>query len=62
MERTSVVITGANKGLGLETARRLGEMGWQVFLGSRDAGRGRAAAEKLAAAKSENPDIEALAQ
>ncbi|MET8867048.1 SDR family NAD(P)-dependent oxidoreductase [Nonomuraea sp. NPDC004580] len=49
MERTSVVITGANKGLGLETARRLGEMGWQVFLGSRDAGRGRAAAEKLAA-------------
>ena len=46
---TSVLITGANKGLGHETARRLGELGWRVFLGSRDEGRGRAAAQKLAA-------------
>ncbi|MFH8624513.1 SDR family oxidoreductase [Streptomyces vietnamensis] len=46
---TSVLVTGANKGLGYETARRLGELGWTVFLGSRDEGRGRAAAEKLAA-------------
>ncbi|GAA2278248.1 SDR family NAD(P)-dependent oxidoreductase [Nonomuraea roseoviolacea subsp. roseoviolacea] len=46
---TSVLITGANKGLGYETARRLGERGWRVFLGSRDEGRGRAAARKLAA-------------
>lgn len=29
--------------------RRLGELGWTVFLGSRDAERGRAAAGKLAA-------------
>ncbi|MQY04554.1 SDR family oxidoreductase [Actinomadura macrotermitis] len=43
------LITGANKGLGLEAARRLGEMGWKVFLGSRDEGRGREAAAKLAA-------------
>lgn len=48
-EETSALITGANKGLGLETARRLGELGWTVFLGSRDEGRGRAAADKLAA-------------
>lgn len=48
-ERTSVLITGANKGLGLETARRLGEQGWTIFLGSRDEGRGRAAADKLTA-------------
>lgn len=47
-EQTSVLITGGNKGLGLETARRLGEQGWKIFLGSRDEGRGRAAADKLA--------------
>lgn len=49
-EQTSVLITGANKGLGLEAARRLGDEGWKVFLGSRDEGRGQAAAEKLAGA------------
>ncbi|MET9669343.1 SDR family NAD(P)-dependent oxidoreductase [Streptomyces sp. NPDC006475] len=47
--KTSVLVTGGNKGLGLETARRLGELGWTVFLGSRDEDRGRAAADKLAA-------------
>lgn len=46
--QTSVLITGGNKGLGYEAARRLGEMGWTIFLGSRDEGRGRAAAGKLA--------------
>ncbi|WP_246366570.1 SDR family NAD(P)-dependent oxidoreductase [Nonomuraea rhodomycinica] len=48
-EQTTVLITGANKGLGLEAARRLAGHGWKVFLGSRDEGRGRAAADKLAA-------------
>ncbi|WP_101789566.1 SDR family NAD(P)-dependent oxidoreductase [Nonomuraea indica] len=47
-EQTTVLITGGNKGLGFEAARRLGERGWTVFLGSRDTGRGRAAAGKLA--------------
>ncbi|WP_152362383.1 SDR family oxidoreductase [Microlunatus speluncae] len=47
-DQTSVLITGGNKGLGLESARRLGEQGWTVFLGSRDEGRGRAAVEQLA--------------
>jgi NAD(P)-dependent dehydrogenase (short-subunit alcohol dehydrogenase family) len=46
-EQTSVLITGANKGLGFETARRLGVLGWTIFLGSRDEGRGKAAAGKL---------------
>jgi NAD(P)-dependent dehydrogenase (short-subunit alcohol dehydrogenase family) len=46
-EQTSVLITGGNKGLGFEAARRLGEHGWTIFLGSRDEGRGRAAADKL---------------
>ncbi|MFF6980247.1 SDR family oxidoreductase [Streptomyces sp. NPDC008343] len=49
LNETSVLVTGGNKGLGLETARRLGELGWTVFLGSRDEDRGRAAADKLAA-------------
>src|SRR5919106_2886773 len=44
---TSVLITGGNKGLGFEAARRLGERGWTIFLGARDEGRGRAAAVKL---------------
>lgn len=48
-EQTTVLVTGANKGLGYEAARRLGELGWKVFLGSRDEARGRAAVEKLAA-------------
>ncbi|MEU6744270.1 SDR family NAD(P)-dependent oxidoreductase [Streptosporangium sandarakinum] len=46
-EQTSVLITGGNKGLGLKAARRLGEQGWTIFLGSRDEGRGQAAAAKL---------------
>ncbi|MBB4684263.1 SDR family NAD(P)-dependent oxidoreductase [Amycolatopsis jiangsuensis] len=48
-DTTTVLITGANKGLGHETARRLGELGWRVFLGARDETRGREAAGKLAA-------------
>ncbi|WP_067821502.1 SDR family oxidoreductase [Actinomadura kijaniata] len=47
-ERTTVLVTGGNKGLGFEAARRLGERGWTVFLGSRDEGRGREAAARLA--------------
>lgn len=47
-EHASVLITGGNKGLGFEAARRLGEAGWTIFLGSRDEGRGRTAVEKLA--------------
>jgi NAD(P)-dependent dehydrogenase (short-subunit alcohol dehydrogenase family) len=46
-EQTSVLITGGNKGLGFEAARRLGEQGWTIFLGSRDKRRGLAAAARL---------------
>ena len=46
---TTVLITGANKGLGFETARQLATRGWTVLLGARDPERGRTAAEKLAA-------------
>ncbi|MEU8234647.1 SDR family NAD(P)-dependent oxidoreductase [Actinoplanes sp. NPDC048967] len=51
--KTSVLITGGNKGLGYETARRLGEQGWTIFLGSRDPVRGQAAADKLTAGGAE---------
>ena len=42
-------ITGANKGLGLETARGLGQLGIAVVIGSRDEAKGRVAADKLRA-------------
>src|SRR6266403_6267147 len=40
-------ITGANRGLGLETARELGKLGIVVVLGSRDSKKGEAAAGKI---------------
>jgi NAD(P)-dependent dehydrogenase (short-subunit alcohol dehydrogenase family) len=46
---TATLITGANKGLGFEAARRLVAEGHTVYLGSRDAERGRRAAEQLGA-------------
>jgi NAD(P)-dependent dehydrogenase (short-subunit alcohol dehydrogenase family) len=46
---TATLITGANKGLGFETARRLIAEGHTVYVGSRDAERGRWAAEQLRA-------------
>jgi NAD(P)-dependent dehydrogenase (short-subunit alcohol dehydrogenase family) len=46
---TTTLITGANKGLGFETARRLIAAGQTVYVGSRDAERGRRAAEQMGA-------------
>ena len=46
-EQTSVLISGGNKGLGFEAARRLGKQGWTILPGSRDESRGRGAADKL---------------
>ncbi|MEU6709054.1 SDR family NAD(P)-dependent oxidoreductase [Streptomyces wuyuanensis] len=46
---TTTLITGANKGLGYETARRLVSAGHTVYIGSRDAARGRRAAGELGA-------------
>lgn len=44
---TITLITGANKGLGRETARRLLEIGHTVLIGARDAERGRRTADEL---------------
>lgn len=43
------LITGANKGLGFEAARRLVEVGHTVYLGARDPDTGKTAAEQLGA-------------
>jgi NAD(P)-dependent dehydrogenase (short-subunit alcohol dehydrogenase family) len=44
---TTTLITGANKGLGLETARQLIAAGHTVYVGSRDAARGERAVAEL---------------
>ncbi|MBO2447349.1 SDR family oxidoreductase [Actinomadura barringtoniae] len=41
------LVTGANKGIGKETARQLAERGMEVLLGSRDPERGERAAREL---------------
>ncbi|MEU1619233.1 SDR family oxidoreductase [Streptomyces sp. NPDC005722] len=46
---TTTLITGGNKGLGYETARRLVAEGHTVWIGARDPERGSAAAERLGA-------------
>ena len=43
------LITGANKGLGFEIARQLGQQGVTVVLGARDDAKAKAAADKLEA-------------
>jgi NAD(P)-dependent dehydrogenase (short-subunit alcohol dehydrogenase family) len=51
------LISGANKGIGLETARQLGKQGITVLLGARDLAKGEAAAAQL---KSEGIDAQAV--
>jgi len=45
----TVLITGANKGIGFETARQLAQLGNFVYLGSRDLLSGQKAADQLKA-------------
>jgi NAD(P)-dependent dehydrogenase (short-subunit alcohol dehydrogenase family) len=56
-EKKVAFITGGNRGLGLETARQLGKQGVKVVIGSRDAEKGKAAAEKL---RAEGADVDAI--
>jgi NAD(P)-dependent dehydrogenase (short-subunit alcohol dehydrogenase family) len=51
------LITGANKGIGFETARQLGALGITVLVGARNLKRGEAAAEEL---RKEGIDARAL--
>jgi NAD(P)-dependent dehydrogenase (short-subunit alcohol dehydrogenase family) len=44
----TVLVTGANKGIGYEVARQLAEKGFQVFIGARNRDAGRKAADGIA--------------
>src|SRR3954470_14665923 len=48
-ERRIALVTGGNRGIGLEACRQLAGLGVRVILGSRDAAKGAAAAGELAA-------------
>lgn len=51
----NALISGANKGIGLETARQLGKLGFKVYVGARDIAKGEAAEAEL---KQEGIDAE----
>jgi NAD(P)-dependent dehydrogenase (short-subunit alcohol dehydrogenase family) len=53
-QKTTALITGANKGIGRETARRLAELGMTVLVGARDRERGEAAVSSL---RTNSPDV-----
>ena len=44
---TIALVTGGNRGIGLEVCRQLAQKGYTVILGSRDAAKGKAAAKRL---------------
>ncbi|CAF1420749.1 unnamed protein product, partial [Adineta steineri] len=46
-KKAIALITGANKGIGFETARQLGKQGIFVLIGARDKIRGEEAVKKL---------------
>ncbi len=46
------LISGANKGIGLETARQLGKLGITVLVGARDLAKGEEAAAGVAGGRS----------
>lgn len=48
-ETRIAVVTGGNRGIGLEICRQLAETGWHVILCARDVNAGAAAAERLQA-------------
>jgi NAD(P)-dependent dehydrogenase (short-subunit alcohol dehydrogenase family) len=47
MEKSVALVTGANKGIGKEIARQLVAMGLTVYVGARDAARGRRASAEV---------------
>ena len=49
-EQRIALVTGGNRGIGLEVCRQLAQLGIKVVLGSRDLAKGVAAAEQLIAA------------
>ena len=60
MSGRTVIVTGANAGIGKVTARELARMGARVIMVCRDAGRGAAAQEEVRAAAAEPDAVELL--
>jgi NAD(P)-dependent dehydrogenase (short-subunit alcohol dehydrogenase family) len=56
-ERRIAIVTGGNRGMGLETCRQLGQLGYRVILAARDPQAGREAA---AALRAEDLDVESF--
>ena len=54
MKTKTVLVTGANKGIGFGIAKHLGKSGWQVIIGARDEQRAVKAIDEL---KSEDIDV-----
>lgn len=50
-------ITGANKGIGFETAKQMAKLGYFVYLGSRNKNKGQEAVESLKASGNEQVDF-----
>ena len=50
-EQRIALVTGGNRGIGLEICRQLGKLDIRVLLGARDPAKGKAAAEELIATK-----------
>ncbi|HZJ42267.1 MAG TPA: SDR family oxidoreductase [Pyrinomonadaceae bacterium] len=60
-ERVAIV-TGANRGIGLEVVHQLAQLGFRVFLGSRDLEKGRPAATSLGEAHVEPVQLDVTNQ
>ena len=54
-DKKVALVTGANKGIGLETARQLGRLGFKVLAAARDAAKGQPAVDQL---RGEGHDVE----
>lgn len=57
MEKKIALVSGANKGIGKETVRQLGKLGFKVILGCRDLSRGEKVASEL---RNDGIDVDAV--
>ena len=53
----TVLITGANKGIGFETAKQLAKLDYFVYIGSRDKEKGQKAKQELHSSGLRNVDV-----